>query len=261
MFHYVTDDWGYYHFDINRFKQFVHNNRDKIVTLDEYLKSEDQSNLYVLTFDDGTIDHYKNVYPVLKQYGIKGVFSICDNIADGSILIIQKIHYILAKMGVDEVFNRLCEIGHYQPQILLNTYKTKENAIKKLLQKELSRQESNRILDKLCEKYNITLNFEDIYMNMNMVEEMASDGQIFAYHTKNHRWLGDLKESEQLVEMSGIGKFVEKYHIRNILTLPYGDCNATTIEICKKLHIDRVITIMYNDGGYYVSREDCNTIK
>lgn len=39
-------------------------------------------NPVVLTFDDGYIDHYTNVFPVLRQYGFTGTFFIITGTAD-----------------------------------------------------------------------------------------------------------------------------------------------------------------------------------
>lgn len=37
--------------------------------------SQIPENGFILTFDDGYIDHYEVVYPILKEAGVQGVFS------------------------------------------------------------------------------------------------------------------------------------------------------------------------------------------
>lgn len=57
-----------------------------VITPDELLdswegKSELPSKPVVITFDDGNVDNYKNVYPVLKKYNLRAtMFVITDNV-------------------------------------------------------------------------------------------------------------------------------------------------------------------------------------
>ena len=50
-----------------------------------------------LTFDDGYIDHYKYVFPILEQYKIKAsFFPPVESTIQQRILDVNKIHFILA---------------------------------------------------------------------------------------------------------------------------------------------------------------------
>ena len=54
-------------------------------------------NALLLTFDDGYIDHYENVYPALKKRGIQGSFFIPGKtFTEHALLDVNKIHFILA---------------------------------------------------------------------------------------------------------------------------------------------------------------------
>lgn len=52
---------------------------------------------FVLTFDDGYIDHYEVVYPILKKVGVQGVF-FPNTMAwkENKLLTVNRIHFILA---------------------------------------------------------------------------------------------------------------------------------------------------------------------
>lgn len=78
MFHYVTKNFNYYHFDADLFEKTIvdlmkDNNiisySDFIYKFNNNLISE---NDILLTFDDGTIDHYEYVYKILKKYNLSG---------------------------------------------------------------------------------------------------------------------------------------------------------------------------------------------
>lgn len=50
-----------------------------------------------LTFDDGFIDHFTNVFPLLQERHLQGsFFSPSDAVLHGDILDVHKIHFILA---------------------------------------------------------------------------------------------------------------------------------------------------------------------
>ena len=52
----------------------------------------------LLTFDDGYLDHYLNVFPLLEKYNLKGCFYVPTNVVKNNVLLdVNKIHLILAK--------------------------------------------------------------------------------------------------------------------------------------------------------------------
>jgi len=73
---------------LNRFSNqidFIVNKGYQILTLDKFIdyvkgnKKIEKKNLVLLTFDDGYSDNYENVYKILKQYGIGGIFFVPVN--------------------------------------------------------------------------------------------------------------------------------------------------------------------------------------
>ncbi len=54
-------------------------------------------NSVLLTFDDGYIDHFTQVFPVLNKMGIKGCFfPSAKAVQEKKVLAVNKIHFILA---------------------------------------------------------------------------------------------------------------------------------------------------------------------
>lgn len=260
MFHYVKSDFNYYHFDLKKFEEYVQANRDRIVSLDNYLKSENKADKIVLTFDDGTIDHYENVFPILKKYGVTGVFSVCDNVYNGTVLDIQKIHYLMSNIGIDKLFDDVCSVLHQSEDELISNYFTKENTIKKLLQRDLDKLLAGKILDKIVKKNNLKLDCSTIYMSPENIKTMQSFGNEFVYHTANHCWLGSLDRIEQMREIQNVVKYVYTYGFKPYLTLPFGDYNDYTIEILRDLGIDIVIGVNYTNSNNVLTRVDCSCI-
>ena len=104
MFHYVSKNFNYYHYDLDLFDKTICylSNNYKIISLKEFNsmienKIQITDNYVMLTFDDGTIDHYQNVYPILKKYNCSGLFFIPSCIFKNKVLDIQIIHQLLSK--------------------------------------------------------------------------------------------------------------------------------------------------------------------
>ena len=260
MFHYVKEQSNYFHFNLTKFEEFVRANKDRIVGIRDYIKGDNVDKI-VLTFDDGTLDHYTNVFPVLKKYGVTGVFSVSDNVITRDILIVQKIHKLMEIVGIDKMFDDLIEIYVDKTQEeLLSIYETKERVIKKLLQKDLELELRIDILDKIISKNNLELNCDELYLNMDMIREMQSYGNEFIYHTMNHCWLSTLSFEEQMKEIENAQDFIKNHGFINALTLPFGDYNDDTMAIVNKLDIDFVIGVSYTNNKKCLVRVDCSTL-
>lgn len=263
MFHYVKTNGNYYHYDLNLFEKFVSQNSENIVSLNDYISCKDD-NKYVLSFDDGTIDHFTNVFPILKKYNVTGVFSVCDNIFHKNILNIQKIHLLIERIGINDLYNELTDI---LPRKICQQYKNiyidKECFIKKMLQKILPKNISCKILNRIANQYKINFKKQNLYLNKHQLREMQSLGNEFLYHTKNHLWLNEISYKKQLKEIKNIRYYIKKYKFLNVLSLPFGGYNNDTIQICEKLHIDKVLAISHNNikRKTILTRVDCNSFK
>jgi hypothetical protein len=55
----------------------------------------------LLTFDDGLIDHYRTVFPILRAKGLRGIFFVsrASNSPAPRVLNVQKVQLLLARLG------------------------------------------------------------------------------------------------------------------------------------------------------------------
>jgi len=73
-----------------------------VITMDQFLDAVYERHglpphAALLTFDDGYLDHFDSVFPLLQAYGFTGTFFIPWQITDGrNVLDVNKIHFILA---------------------------------------------------------------------------------------------------------------------------------------------------------------------
>lgn len=280
MFHYVTEGFNYYHFDIKQFEKVVKElvKTKKVINLKELKKIQlsDESEYVLLTFDDGTIDHYENVYRILKKYNVTGVFFICSNIFREDILEINLIHQILNKVSVDKLY---IDVRRYlKENNILDKYNDvnsrinnwKEVYIKKLIQIFLPQEYKEQLLKKLVKKYDISINYKKYYMSIQNMLEMKKDGMEFGCHTNSHRRLSFLDEMEQSIEIEENMKLLYKNKLvtkNDVLTIayPFGDYNDSTIKILNNLKFDFAFTVkegeIYDFDKYQLPRYDCNVLK
>ena len=77
-----SDGGDKYTLTLSRFEEqlaYLSNQGYRTLLPREIVKSKFQHNpskTIILSFDDGTIDHYNTVYPMLKKYGLKGTFFV-----------------------------------------------------------------------------------------------------------------------------------------------------------------------------------------
>lgn len=277
MFHYVTKDFNYPHFDEIEFENIIKEikKNNKIISLKEYDKFSDYEklNCVMLTFDDGTIDHYEKVYKILKKLDCSGLFFITSSIFDNNVLDIQIIHRLLSLNKFDEIYQLfLDELSRYKYDVnnieINNIYDSKEIAIlKKGLQNGLPYHIRKEILNKLIKKYNISNVAKDYYISVDNLKEMKENDMYFGIHTKTHPNLEFLTYDEQYEEISyNLDLLIKNNLIEDdLITIayPYGGYNDDTIKILKRLNIKYGFKAFKTEkkSNYEIDRIDCVELK
>ena len=286
MFHYVNgNQFNYYHFDKDDFEKVIINllsSGKKIISFTEFkqmIKSNDNDidNCILLTFDDGTRDHYDIVYPILKKYNISGLFFICSNILEHKILDVNLIHQIIANAQFEDLFSNFEKLlieynitkDNYDMMISTKYDDKKMLYFKQMLQFILPDNIKNEILNKLANIYNVSLNFEDYYMNVEQIKEMKENGMEFGFHTSTHKRLNKLSYDEQFKEIILNMKLLDKENIiddDSAFSYPFGNYDSNTLNILKESGIKYAFGInekkfTFQDNLLTIPRYDCNVLK
>jgi peptidoglycan/xylan/chitin deacetylase (PgdA/CDA1 family) len=217
---------------------------------------DDRKPRILLTFDDGYIDHYTTVFPLLAERGLSGFFSMPGKIIkEGKVLDVNKIHFLLASIDVvklkDKIFNLLDYYRGREFEIPENDDLYAELAVddrfdnkdivftKRLLQHKLDEDLRNLITDDLFREF-IPVSEQafskELYMNMAQVKLMKKYGMYFGIHGYDHYWLGLLDAASMKKDIAMALDVFDEVIDRNnwVMCYPYGSYNDETLEYLKK---------------------------
>lgn len=208
--------------ELNKFIQQIEFFRDNynIIRIEDIINSKKghynlPDNPLLLTFDDGYLEHFTNVYPILKEFGYQGVFYIPAKVVkEHSLLDVNKIHFILSSVSdikylIDELqsdidlykleYELLDFDCYYNCFAIENRFDNKDIIfIKRMLQHVLPEDLRNILSRKYFEKYvgiNENIFSKELYMNEIQLREMIRGGMHIGCHGYDHYWWNKLDQA------------------------------------------------------------------
>lgn len=304
MYHYVRDLIHSRYpeikgLDVRLFEEqleFIQNNF-QVIRMEELLmayETEDFSGLpekpLLLTFDDGYIDHYTVVYPLLKKYGMQGsFFPNAKAVKEHKLLDVNKIHHILAAAPIDglvqdcfDAMDRYRAEGAladlpsneelYQELAAANRWDPGEVIfVKRLLQNRLPEHIRGEIATELFEKY-VGMSEEvfarELYMNRDQIRCMKEGGMFFGIHGYDHYWLGKMPEAQMKEDIEkALEYFSDVIDEKNwVMNYPYGNYSPDVIQFirtrgCKLgITVEARFAVPGQDDRYLLPRFDTNDL-
>ena len=211
----------------------------------------------LLTFDDGYVDHFEFVLPILSNRNISAIFFPPVNaLTNGVVLDVNKIHYLLASLQkperlIQEIRSLFTQLGYGVGQFerIQSSIDTRSRfdqpaviLVKRLLQNALPQKLRQSILNSLFTKYvadDEEAFARQLYMNENQLMQLVASKQIIGSHTLTHPWLEKIDAKQQRVEIEKSIEFVKsfcKQHNPSI-AYPYGSFNKSTLDILRSMTV------------------------
>jgi peptidoglycan/xylan/chitin deacetylase (PgdA/CDA1 family) len=231
----------------------------QILSADDFFQILDStknlpSRAALLTFDDGYVDHFRNVLPVLLKEGLKGCFFIpAHPLLEQQVLDVNKIHFILAAVknkeglvtrinqritgsssiwhldSVESYWSRLAIASRFDPPEVIY--------IKRILQRELPAGLRKEIITELFKEF-VTKDERDfarsLYMDQSMLQALQEEGMYLGSHGYDHVWLNQLSEREQVSEVEGSLNFLRSLEIDTkhwMMCYPHGGWNDSLLKV------------------------------
>jgi len=246
-------------------------------------------NALLLTFDDGYIDHFTDVFPILKKEKLPGCFFPPSKpIFENKVLDVHKIHFIMAatpqkNLLVEYVFGTLDEYRdafnlesndfYWNKCGVPNRFDSAETIfVKRILQRDLPKELRGIIADKLFEKF-VSVDGEafskELYMNLDQVSYLQANGMYIGSHGYEHCWLDSINEDAQRREIDLSLQFLDRVGSdtsRWIMCYPCGGYNESLLNILKEKNCTVGLTTrvdiadLSNDNSLTLPRIDTNDL-
>ena len=208
----------------------------------------------LLTFDDGYLDDFTTVFPILDREKLPGCFfppARC--VLEDKVLDVNKIHFILASTPekrtlVEHIFR---QIEHHQSDYQLpsparywdmfgtpNRFDSAEVVFcKRMLQVELPLELRQAITDGLfaeCVTRDEASFSRELYMTLDQLVTLRSHGMYIGSHGYDHFWMNDLSTRQQEVEVDRSLAFLQSLGAdvhRWIMCYPYGMYDESLLSV------------------------------
>ena len=269
MYHFVRDLKhsrypGIKGLTINQFKEQVSYIRKYYtpIKMDDLIRNVESDDVHLppnpvlLTFDDGYVDHFTNVFPILDEERMEGsFFPPAKAIVENRVLDVNKIHFILASVQdksriVDFIHTMLDELKGEYPIQSKEYYSTKVPTtsrfdgkevtfIKAMLQRELPEGARKIIIDRLFTRH-VTEDEKafssELYMSVDQIMCMRRNGMYIGSHGYDHYWLNTLTREKQEREIDLSMEFLGRLGCKPdnwVMCYPYGAYNDSLLSLLK----------------------------
>ena len=191
----------------------------------------------LLTFDDGVLDHYVNVFRILRERNLSGLFFVLDRSETDGLVLAHKIHFLLARLGLtglrDAIWEKLnsaqrtrfteAERG-YQLKYPSISEERRINLLKAVLQRDLSN-EADPMLGSLFEMHvgSEKETARSYYLNSEQMREMTAGGMHFGGHSRTHPWFDWIDAEARTAEIKASAELLQKIESEPwAFAFPYG---------------------------------------
>ncbi len=209
-----------------------------IVSLPEVISALDggelPDNACLLTFDDGYLDHYQHVFPLLFDAKVSGAFfPIGRSVAERWVADVNKIHLILHEGGLPWLVGRCQTLSGESPGAPGRFDDADTAFVKRVLQRAPAEEIAGLFQCIVTDEYDGDIASE-LYMTPEHIKVMAANGMHFGVHGWNHVRFSRMTTEEQAADLDASIAFLRSLGVlpeRWAMCYPYGapfDYDRTT---------------------------------
>jgi len=259
----------------------------ELVALRKGELAEAPANAAVLTFDDGYIDHFHTVFPMLHQAGIQGLFfAPVKAILERRVLDVNKIHFILSSVpdkgeliaGLkDAIASRRTDYGLATFEEYWAEYGKPSRFdvaevmfVKRLLQRALPQPVRAKVLDEIFHRFvgvdEATL-ANELYLTIDQLRMMVRCGMYVGSHGYEHSWMDTLSPAEQDFEIERSLEFLRTVGAPTedwVMCYPYGATSDSLVALLARRQCALALTTRVGHAAdlrsdpYRLPRMDAN---
>ena len=228
----------------------------------------------LLTFDDGVRDHYINVFKILRDRSLSGLFFVLDRFESEGLILAHKIHYLLARLGLTGLREAIWEKlnlpqreqfteaeKRYQMKYPPLSLDGRINLLKAILQRDLSA-EVDPLLGNLFEVHVGSENetARSYYLNPEQIREMAAGGMHFGGHSHSHPWFDWIEAEARLTEIKASADWLQQFEPGPwAFAYPYGGLSEDAPHLLKAHGFVAAFTTntqLRHSDPYFIGRLD-----
>ena len=232
------------------------------------------SSACLLTFDDGVLDHYINVFRILRKRNISGLFFAMSRCDDAGLTLPHKIHFLLAKLGLTGLRDAIWEkLNPEQKERFIQAEKKYQlkyppisidkriNLLKAVLQRDLS-SEVDTVLSELFETHvgSEKETARNYYLNTEQIQEMAAGGMHFGGHSRNHPWFDWIDAEARTYEIKASAEWLQEFERGPwAFAYPYGGLSEDSPQLLNEHGFVAAFTThtqIRHQDPYYIGRLD-----
>jgi peptidoglycan/xylan/chitin deacetylase (PgdA/CDA1 family) len=228
---------------------------------------------FVLTFDDGTRDHWDNAVPILERHGLHGIFApIGLPYLHGRIPFVQKNQFVRGRLGEDglpdayvaaaEEVAPEVDVAAIMAEAPIGDYRRgteKYLRFKYASNRLIPRDVSERIMDRLFAEHvspDEAGFIRRLYLSTDEIVQLRRRGHTIAGHSISHPSLPQLEEGQQEDEIAGAVDWLSALLDERLawFNYPYGDHDERSERVCERVGL----TIAYSTRppADWVAHED-----
>ena len=206
----------------------------------------------LLTFDDGFIDHYEHVFPILRSRGMGGIFFVAGATFGERprLLNVHRTHFLLSELGADR-FSQEVGAALEREGVTVANGESREGIyrydeapdirVKRILNYEAPYPVADRVLSAVFERHlgNSEVFARRLYLSAAQVRDMAAGGMTFGFHTETHPVLSRLARDAQHAELQRGPALIQELTGQDTASFcyPYGfthTYNADTLAVLEE---------------------------